>query len=127
MAFKNGDQHCDVGPLCPLQFYRAAVSHTVSITDTDSIAWAMCGSREVNMLHCHRHRDAFDQLVVPEDMRLIRVLGAIYVHGSRCVIYGYLVRAGIHGSHKVVACATYRSTGYLHRRHLNLTFINQYC
>ena len=76
MAFKNGDQHCDVGPLCPLQFYRAAVSHTVSITDTDSIAWAMCGSREVNMLHCHRHRDAFDQVVVPEDMRLIRVQSA---------------------------------------------------
>ena len=28
------------------------------------------------------------------------------IHGSRCAIYGSLLRAGIHGSRKVVACAT---------------------
>ena len=35
------------------------------------------------------------------------------IHGSHCAIYGSIVRAGIHGSRRVVASAICRSTGYL--------------
>ena len=49
------------------------------------------------------------------------MLGAICgyvceIHGSRCAVYGSIVRAGIHG------CLRSRSTGSLYRPYLNLTF-----
>ena len=45
-----------------------------------------------------------------------RILWICKIHGSRCAMYGSLVRAGIHGSRRV------RSTGSLYRPYLKSHF-----
>ena len=54
------------------------------------------------------------------------MLGAIWIckiHGSRCAIYGSILRAGIHGSRRLVACAIYRFFANFHSLGCKLTLL----